>query len=128
MVSEAVGIRTSRQKGALTPRACGLWLPANDCRVHPRPTEGAGHAYHLYVARHARADELAEHLGREGVSARGYYRTPVHRQPAMAEFGARAELPGTDELAATNLALPMGTGLDPEAVGEVVDACASGST
>ena len=94
----------------------------------PQPTDGAGHAYHLYVARHPRADELVASLGERGVAARGYYRVPVHRQPAMAGFGAGAELPGTEELAATNLALPMGTGLDPEAVGEVVDACASGST
>ncbi|HLM28181.1 MAG TPA: DegT/DnrJ/EryC1/StrS family aminotransferase [Thermoleophilaceae bacterium] len=94
----------------------------------PRPVGGAGHAYHLYVARHARADELAARLGEQGVSARGYYRTPVHLQPAMRAFGAGADLPGTAELAATNLALPMGTALHPEAVGEVVDACASGST
>src|SRR4051812_28169723 len=94
----------------------------------PRPVEGAGHAYHLYVARHAHADELADRLGQQGVVARGYYRTPVHLQPAMARFGADADLPATEKLAATNLALPMGTGLDPEAVGEVVDACASGST
>jgi dTDP-3-amino-3,4,6-trideoxy-alpha-D-glucose transaminase len=94
----------------------------------PRPTEGAAHAYHLYVGRHPRADELAKALGARGVSARGYYRVPVHRQPAMQRFGAGADLPATEELAATNLALPMGTGLDPEAVGEVVDACASGST
>ncbi len=89
---------------------------------------GDGAAYHLYVARHPQADELAASLGEQGVSARGYYRTPVHLQPAMARFGAHADLPATEELAATNLALPMGTELDSEAVGEVVDACASGST
>jgi dTDP-4-amino-4,6-dideoxygalactose transaminase len=62
------------------------------------------------------------------VSARGYYRVPVHRQPAMERFGANADLPATEELAATNLALPMGTNLTPDAVGEVVDGFASGST
>jgi dTDP-4-amino-4,6-dideoxygalactose transaminase len=94
----------------------------------PRPTEGAGHAYHLYVARHPRADALADALGERGISARGYYRVPVHRQPAMARFGAGAHLPATEELAATNLALPMGTNLRPDAIGEVVDGFASGST
>ena len=94
----------------------------------PRPVEGAGHAYHLYAARSDRADELAAALKEQGVGARGYYRVPVHRQPAMQRFGAGAELPATEELAATNLALPMGAGLSPEAVGEVVEACASGST
>ncbi len=31
--------------------------------------------------------ELAARLGEAGVGARGYYRTPVHRQPAMARYG-----------------------------------------
>jgi dTDP-4-amino-4,6-dideoxygalactose transaminase len=94
----------------------------------PRPVEGASHCYHLYVARHQRADELAQRLGRRGVGARGYYRVPVHRQPAMRPWGEGVQLPVTDELARTNLALPMGTELSGEAVAEVVDACASGST
>ena len=93
----------------------------------PRPVEGAAHAYHLYVVRSERPDELVAALGERGVAARGYYRAPVHRQPATAQF-ARGELPGTDEVARTNVALPMGTQLGDEAVREVVAACASGST
>ena len=42
----------------------------------------------------------------------------------MARFGEGLELPGTDELARTNLALPMGHDLSEEAVAEVVDAFA----
>jgi dTDP-4-amino-4,6-dideoxygalactose transaminase len=38
------------------------------------------------------------------------------------------ELPGTEEAAATNLALPMGTALSAGEVHEVVEACAAGST
>jgi dTDP-4-amino-4,6-dideoxygalactose transaminase len=81
----------------------------------PRPTEGAEHAYHLYVVR-------SEH---ELPVGRGYYRTPVHRQPAI---GADAELPATEEAARTNFALPMGTDLTEDQVRQVVEACASGST
>jgi dTDP-4-amino-4,6-dideoxygalactose transaminase len=82
-----------------------------------------GSVHHLYVIAHERADELAAALGELGVEARGYYRVPVHRQPAMAEFGgATAHLPVTDELARTNLALPMGTQLAGEQVAEVVGA------
>src|SRR5215210_55757 len=91
----------------------------------PRAVDGADHAYHLYVVRHERADELREALEAGGIGARPYYRVPVHRQPAMA---ADAELPGTDEAARTNLALPMGTALSAEQLREVVAACASGST
>ena len=78
----------------------------------PRPTEGAEPAWHLYVVRHPRAPELEEALARVGIGARGYYRTPVHRQAPMREHGAAARLPVTDELAATHLAIPMSPVLD----------------
>jgi dTDP-3-amino-3,4,6-trideoxy-alpha-D-glucose transaminase len=80
----------------------------------PREVGGATHVYHLYVVR---SDGLA--LGR------GYYRVPVHRQPAI---GSDADLPGTEEAARTNHALPMGTDLTEAQLREVVAACASGST
>jgi dTDP-3-amino-3,4,6-trideoxy-alpha-D-glucose transaminase len=89
----------------------------------PSPTEGARHVYHLYVALSYEADELAHSLAESGIGARGYYRTPVHRQPAMEPF-ARGDLPVTDELAATLLALPMGPELGIEQVEAVVAACA----
>jgi dTDP-4-amino-4,6-dideoxygalactose transaminase len=91
----------------------------------PRPAEGAEHVYHLYVVRHERAEEVAEALGKRGIGARGYYRVPVHRQPAMAEYAAGAELPATDEAARTHLALPMGPLLTQDHVQEVVGALAS---
>jgi dTDP-4-amino-4,6-dideoxygalactose transaminase len=83
------------------------------------------HAYHLYVVRTGRPDELAATLAARGIGARGYYRTPVHRQPAMARWApAGGALPGTDEAARTNLALPMGPELRERDVAEVVEACA----
>ncbi len=92
----------------------------------PRAAGDIEHAYHLYVARHERADALAAHLGERGIGARAYYRVPVHRQPATARFAWEGlELPGTDEAARTHLALPMGPELPDEAVREVVDACAA---
>ena len=79
-------------------------------------------AWHLYVVRHADADRLAAALADVGVQARGYYRTPVHRQPAMSRWGAGIELPTTDELARTNLAIPMSPVLSTEQALEVVGA------
>jgi dTDP-4-amino-4,6-dideoxygalactose transaminase len=91
----------------------------------PEATAGASHAYHLYVARHERADDLIASLAEQGVQARGYYRVPVHLQPAMARFGGDSlDLPATAEIAATNVALPMGPNLDDDAIARVVDACA----
>jgi dTDP-4-amino-4,6-dideoxygalactose transaminase len=79
-------------------------------------------AWHLFVVRHTESEQLAAALGRAGVGARGYYRTPVHRQPAMARFAAGVELPATDELARTNLALPMSPLLSAEQAQEVTAA------
>ena len=93
----------------------------------PRPSTDARHVYHLYVVRHERAGELAAALERAGVEARGYYRRPVHLQPAMAPFRSSpslAALPGTDEAARTHLALPMGPDLSEAQVERVVEACA----
>jgi dTDP-4-amino-4,6-dideoxygalactose transaminase len=97
-------------------RLPGVRLPAAPPDAEP--------VFHLYVARHERADELAAALTERGIGARGYYRTPVHLQAGMAGFGGeRLDLPGTAEAARTNVALPMGTGLDGAAVAEVVAAC-----
>jgi dTDP-3-amino-3,4,6-trideoxy-alpha-D-glucose transaminase len=90
----------------------------------PVPTEGAQHVYHLFPCLADDADELVSSLNESGIGARGYYRTPAHRQPAMERF-ARDELPVTDELAATLVALPMGTELDSAQVEAVVAACAA---
>src|SRR3712207_374865 len=73
----------------------------------PQPTPGAQPAWHLYVIRHERADELAAALGARQIGQKAYYRVPVHRQPAMAPWGVGVELPATDEVARTHLAIPI---------------------
>jgi len=83
---------------------------------------GAQPAWHLFVVRHERADEIAAGLVDLGIEARGYYRTPVHRQPAMREWTQGVDLPATDELARTNLALPISPVLTQSQAGEVVAA------
>ena len=120
LLPELDGWNAARRAAALAYERAGLGeVPG--LRL-PGVAAGAEHVYHLYVVQHERADDLAAALERQGVTARGYYRVPVHRQPAMAEFGGGA-LPVTDAVARTNLALPMGTGLTHEAVTEVVAAC-----
>jgi dTDP-4-amino-4,6-dideoxygalactose transaminase len=89
----------------------------------PALLDGAQAAWHLFVVAHPRADELIAHLGEHGIEARSYYRTPTHRQPAMVGFPA-GELPGTDEIARTNLALPMGAEIQPAQIEEIVAAVA----
>jgi dTDP-4-amino-4,6-dideoxygalactose transaminase len=97
----------------------------------PRAVGGAEPAWHLFVVRSDDAAALEAGLNAAGIGARRYYTVPVHRQPAMAAVAPGLELPMTDELARTNLALPMSAALGPEQVAEVVAsvrACASGST
>jgi dTDP-3-amino-3,4,6-trideoxy-alpha-D-glucose transaminase len=109
LLPELDGWNARRREVAATYEREGLGEHA----ALPRGVPGSKHVYHLYVVR---ADRLPV--------GRGYYRVPVHRQPAI---GIDAELPGTEEAARTNFALPMGIDLDESQVREVV-ACASGST
>ena len=85
----------------------------------PIATAGAKPAWHLYVVRSERADELEQALRAAGIEARSYYRRPTHRQPAML---TELDLPGTTEAARTNLALPISPVLSVEQVAEIVAA------
>jgi dTDP-4-amino-4,6-dideoxygalactose transaminase len=91
------------------------------------PTAETVPSWHLYVVTHPRADELLGALNGAGVQARGYYRVPLHRQPAMAPYvdGRPAALPATDELSSRNIALPISPVLGPEQAAEVVAALAT---
>ncbi|HEV2815260.1 MAG TPA: DegT/DnrJ/EryC1/StrS family aminotransferase [Solirubrobacteraceae bacterium] len=102
-------------------RRVASWY-ADEGLAGPRTAEGATAAWHLHVVRRERPDELSEALARDGIQSRGYYRTPVHAQPAMAPWAPRVPLPGTDEAARTHLALPMGASLTREQVSEVAEA------
>ena len=65
-------------------------------------------AWHLYVVRTPRRDDLLAHLTALGVQAGVHYPVPLHLQPAYAHLGYRAgELPVTEEVADTCLSLPL---------------------
>jgi dTDP-3-amino-3,4,6-trideoxy-alpha-D-glucose transaminase len=103
----------------------GEWYADAGLGAHaalPEPTPGARPAWHLYVVRHERADELHAALAAAGIGARAYYRVPIHRQPAMRDLAAGVELPGTEEAARTHLALPMSAAITREQVDDVVAA------
>lgn len=110
-----------RQAGARAYEQAGL---GELVRI-PQVLDSVEPAWHLYVITHPEADRLAAALAEVGVEARGYYRTPIHRQPSMARWAAGVELPVTDELARTNLALPMSPALSAEQAREVSSALAA---
>jgi dTDP-4-amino-4,6-dideoxygalactose transaminase len=88
----------------------------------PRPAAGTQPAWHLYVVRHPQVDALAAALAEAGIGTKVYYRTPVHRQPAMRELARGVVLPVTEELAETHLAIPMSAVLTRAQADEVVAA------
>src|SRR5215204_1738442 len=87
----------------------------------PEPAGGCDPAWHLYVIRHERSDELAAALAAAGIGCKAYYRVPLHRQAAMRPW-SDVDLPGTEEAARTHLAIPMSPVLTREQAAEVVAA------
>jgi len=73
----------------------------------PVPTPGSAPAWHVYMIRSTQVDQISRALSDAGIGNKVYYRPPIHRHRAMAPYAERAELPVTDELAFTHLAIPM---------------------
>jgi dTDP-3-amino-3,4,6-trideoxy-alpha-D-glucose transaminase len=107
-----------RRAAAAHYEAAGL----GELATLPVPTPGTDPAWHLYVIRHERSDELAAALGAAGIGHKAYYRRPAHAQPSMAPWPPAVPLPGTDEAARTHLAIPMSPVLSREQADEVVAA------
>lgn len=80
-----------------------------DCEVVlPQVAVEAEPAWHLYVIRTPRRDELADHLKRHGVETGVHYPVPLHLQPAFAALGYRpGDLPVTEAMAESCLSLPL---------------------
>jgi dTDP-3-amino-3,4,6-trideoxy-alpha-D-glucose transaminase len=94
----------------------------------PQPVEGSAPAWHLYVVGHSHVERLEKLLTAAGVGHKPYYRTPVHRQPPMRQWGQGLELPATDYAARTHLAIPMSPVLSFEQAEEVVAAATDPSS
>ncbi len=88
----------------------------------PRALEGSSPAWHLYVVSHPEVERLEAALAAADIGHKPYYRTPVHRQQAMREWGAGVELAATERAAATHLAIPMSPVLTRGQVEQVVAA------
>ena len=88
----------------------------------PVPVDGCEPAWHLYVVKHDRVDDLAAAFKAAGVGHKIYYRVPTHEQPAMRDYAPANALPGTAEAARTHVAIPMSPVLSREQAAEVVAA------
>ena len=90
----------------------------------PSPTPGCSPAWHLYVVGDTQVARAEAALQAANIACQGYYRTPVHRQPAMREWGERVELAATEHAARCHLAIPMSPVLTREQADRVVAALA----
>lgn len=88
----------------------------------PQPVTGASPAWHLYVVADEQVERLEAALTAAQIGCKAYYRTPVHRQEAMREWGVGVELPATEQAARTHLAIPISPALTREHVEQVAAA------
>ncbi|HCK18549.1 MAG TPA: erythromycin biosynthesis sensory transduction protein eryC1, partial [Thalassospira sp.] len=77
--------------------------------VLPAPPEHCGHAWHLFVIRHPKRDQLQKALEANQIGTLIHYPIPPHRQEAYAELRIAAEsYPIANQMAQQVLSLPMG--------------------
>jgi dTDP-4-amino-4,6-dideoxygalactose transaminase len=74
----------------------------------PREADGAESAYHLYVVRHPRRDELKKHLEANQVGCALHYPVPLHLQKCYAGLGYKpGDFPFAEKAARECLSLPI---------------------
>ena len=91
--------------------------------VLPHVPDWAEPAWHLFVIRHPRRDELQHALTEAGIGSLIHYPIPPHKQQIYAETGYSADaFPLASRLASEVLSLPMGPQMTAEQAQEVVTA------
>ena len=74
----------------------------------PREAAWAESAYHLYVVRHPRRDDLKKHLEANGIGCALHYPLPLHLQKCYAGLGyKRGDFPVSEKAAGECLSLPI---------------------
>jgi dTDP-4-amino-4,6-dideoxygalactose transaminase len=114
------GWADGRRQAAIHYEQAGL----GELLTLPHPTAGSSPAWHLYVVGDPHIERIEGALAAAGIGHKAYYRTPIHRQTAMRQWGAGVELPGTEQAARTHLAIPMSPVLTREQAEQVMAAIA----
>jgi dTDP-4-amino-4,6-dideoxygalactose transaminase len=74
----------------------------------PVEADGVESAYHLYVVRHPRRDELKQHLEAQGIGCALHYPVPLHLQKCYAALGHKpGDFPVAEAAARECLSLPI---------------------
>jgi dTDP-4-amino-4,6-dideoxygalactose transaminase len=89
----------------------------------PCVPEWAEPVWHIFAVRHRRRDALQRHLEQAGIGTLIHYPVPPHLSGAYASAGYKpGDFPVAEEIAATELSLPIGPHLDPAAQDSVIAA------
>ena len=89
----------------------------------PFVPEWAEPVWHLFALRHLRRDELQDSLAKVGIGTQIHYPIPPHLSGAYAQAGWKpGDFPIAEEIAKTELSLPVSPHLEPESQDIVIQA------
>lgn len=89
--------------------------------ILPHVPDWAEPIWHIFTVRHPRRDELQDYLKNHGVGTLIHYPVPPHLSGAYADLEIqRGAFPIAEEIASTQLSLPMGPHLSPDDMEYVV--------
>jgi len=92
----------------------GLQLPPQEPAASP--------VWHIYAIHHPERDRLQKYLAEQGIQCLIHYPIPAHLSGAYADLGyGPGDFPISEELAKTELSLPIGPQLSPDAVDYVIE-------
>lgn len=98
-------------------------LAASELRL-PSIAQGTQHAFHQYVVRHAKRDDLRAFLETRGIGSSIHYELPVHMHPYFSpRVICASSMNVSEQLARQVLSLPMFPQLSAEAVEVISAAC-----
>lgn len=120
-----IKLRSLDDENARRREVAAQYLARLDGRVLTLPTvsEWADPVWHLFVVRHARRDELKNHLSSLGIGSMIHYPTAPHLQGAYQGAGWTAgSFPISERLHAQVLSLPMSPTISNEEIERVADA------
>ncbi len=100
-------------------------LDGSGIRVSKEAAE-RDHVYHIFSVFHDERDRLRAHLSTAGIQSGMHYPYPVHLQKAYADLGHKiGDFPVSEQVANTQLSLPMYPELSDSDVARVVEALKS---
>jgi dTDP-4-amino-4,6-dideoxygalactose transaminase len=89
--------------------------------ILPHVPEWASPVWHIFTVRHPERDRLQDYLREKGVGTLIHYPVPPHLAKAYQEFGfSKDDFPVSEEIASTQLSIPIGPHMDLDDAGYVV--------